>query len=327
MTGEDLATELERILAALEIIGPGVFRLGHGPLVQVAPEQGAAVLASSLYTNCYAHRFPGPPAATPWGADPSHAARLDAAVRSVERWDTGWRVYGAHPDGSLGVIKGETQRLALPGQYLAQQAHGGVPAVGETVALWMPRSSATLQSAFHFAFGETPADRWDEAVLVRFYFNTTPPGVPDLLAWVTGTLNAYRIAFRMKALVDPALYTRSDAAVLYVARRHATIVARLLAEPDCWGPAGLDDPVPLFTLRFAPGIGIAEEPGTGESFGMHRCRLLAEALLGTTERGAAQRMAAVRARFAAEGLDLDRPWMSPAHTDIYSDLTVAALAA
>src|SRR5436305_14389954 len=35
---------------------------------------------------------------------------------------------------------------------------------------------------------------------------------------------------------------------------------------------------PLFTKRLAAGLGFAEDPGNGESFGMSRCRIVAEGL-------------------------------------------------
>ena len=38
-------------------------------------------------------------------------------------------------------------------------------------------------------------------------------------------------------------------------------------------------PTPVFTKRIAPGIAIAEEPRTGDSFGQSRCEILADALI------------------------------------------------
>ncbi len=326
----DLRAELARILDALSILGPGAFRLGDGPVVQAPPEAMAAALSGVFYTHCYAHRFPGPQSVPSPRPDPENSARLDAAIRGAERWDGGWRIYAAHPDGSLGIIKGQVQRIAAPGQYLALNGLGTPPRMGEMVAIWMPRSSGAIQAAFHFAFGETPGDQWDDHALTRFYFNVGAEAAPALLEWVTGAMNAFQVPFRMKALVDPALYGRSDAAVLYVARRHAVLAARLLSPEAPRAAVALADPVPLFTCRYAPGIGIAEEPGTGESFGMHRCRLMAEAVLHAWHRGAtdgAARIEAVAAHFAGQGLDLDRPWLSAGRSDIYAGLSPEELAA
>ena len=43
--------------------------------------------------------------------------------------------------------------------------------------------------------------------------------------------------------------------------------------------------IPAFTLALAPGVGLAESPATGESFGEHRCGLLADGIVGADERG------------------------------------------
>jgi HopA1 effector protein family len=39
---------------------------------------------------------------------------------------------------------------------------------------------------------------------------------------------------------------------------------------------------PVFTKPLAPGIGLAEDPGQAESFGQHRCRLLADGMIGAS---------------------------------------------
>ena len=41
------------------------------------------------------------------------------------------------------------------------------------------------------------------------------------------------------------------------------------------------------TKALAPGLGIAEDPGEGNSFGLHRCGLIAEGLLRAREAGQA----------------------------------------
>jgi hypothetical protein len=42
---------------------------------------------------------------------------------------------------------------------------------------------------------------------------------------------------------------------------------------------------PVFTKFLAPGLGLAEDPGQGDSFGQHRCRLLADAMILAYEQG------------------------------------------
>jgi hypothetical protein len=80
----------------------------------------------------------------------------------------------------------------------------------------------------------------------------------------------------------------------------------------------LEAATPLFTKTLWPGVGAAVEPGTGESFGQHRCRLAAEGIVDAWRQGeqkAPARLAAVEARFVAAGLDLSRPWLGPSGVD------------
>ena len=72
--------------------------------------------------------------------------------------------------------------------------------------------------------------------------------------------------------------------------------------------------VPLFTREIAPGLAIAESPPTRESFGMHRCGLIAEGLLAAEARGVREdeaRLAILREHLTAYGLDLDRLERNP----------------
>ena len=75
-------------------------------------------------------------------------------------------------------------------------------------------------------------------------------------------------------------------------------------------------PPPVFTKTLAPGLGVAEDPGYTESFGQHRCRLLAEGLVRGHEQrihNLEDRLRVVSDCFRAEGLDLDPPFLIGFH--------------
>jgi hypothetical protein len=79
--------------------------------------------------------------------------------------------------------------------------------------------------------------------------------------------------------------------------------------------------VPLFTKRLWPGVGVAMEPGSGESFGSNRSRLAAEGLVEAWRRGhgrGEERFNVVAERFAAAALDLTRPWLGPGAADQFA---------
>jgi len=107
-----------------------------------------------------------------------------------------------------------------------------------------------------------------------------------------------------------------------VARIVEALPAGALPQPEA--------PVPLFTRRLRAGIGVAEDPGNGESFGMHRCRLAADAIVAAWWQGRADpeaRFEAVEARFRLYGLTLDRPYLAPGSVDFFDAAIPAAVAA
>ncbi|MEP5762591.1 MAG: T3SS effector HopA1 family protein [Litoreibacter sp.] len=338
MMDKELTTALEQIFEATHILSTSAFRFADGPIHTSAemPMVGAmpgaptpsqpliSVMAGVLYTTCYAHRFPGAPAQSPFGLDPSLPMKMDQANTSQETWDYGWHVYAVGADGTVSLQKGEVQMAARPGEYLSTNNRHAMPVVGEQVNVFMPRGSHTTQPGFYYMFGETPIDIWSDHALFRFYFKTTPTGVGALISWVMTTLNGFQVPFRMKSLVEAAHYSRSDTTVLYVSRAYASIVARLLQDPSFpLKEAELADPVPLFTLPLAQGIGIADDPGSHESFGMHRCRLICEAMMDEFAQGrtsAEYRMLATSTRFARQGMDLERPWLGANRSDIFAQL-------
>ena len=77
--------------------------------------------------------------------------------------------------------------------------------------------------------------------------------------------------------------------------------------------------MPLLDQRLHDGIGLAEDPATGESFGMSRSRLIAQAIWDAYARGQQSeesRMLELAIQFQRERLSLDQPHLraDPART-------------
>jgi hypothetical protein len=151
--------------------------------------------------------------------------------------------------------------------------------------------------------------------MIRFYFNVGPNGAPHVLRWLSTRLNVFDVPFRFKALTARSAYTRLDAALLYVAGLHYPITAQLLGDglEEALAPH-LAAGTPVFTRRLAPGLGFAEDPGHGQSFGMSRCRIVAEAIwsaYGKGHQSPGAWLEEVKAHFTRYSLDPKRPHLNP----------------
>jgi type III HopA1-like effector protein len=150
---------------------------------------------------------------------------------------------------------------------------------------------------------------------VRFYWNIAAEGGATLLRELSSRFERARVPFQAKVPVVPSGYERVDTGVLYLSDEDVAVAAEFVAGAYAALGAALRPDVPLFTLPLAPGLAFAESPPTGDSFGMHRCDLIAEGLARAFEGGATNpgdRFAIVRTRLAEYGLDVARLAFNPA---------------
>lgn len=335
------ATErLELLLRGVEIVSPTQFRVGGGPVLDVAAlpaltpaaagppgttEALEGALATAVYLLAYTAVYRGGPAGpealaprvTP---DAGFTARLREANPTATRWEPGWRVFAHDAGGAVRVSKGEVAIAVQPGQYAFVPGAGRLPGVGDVVELLVPGESMGHQPGMYFAFGDTPASDYDFAALARLYFNVPAQNAPWLLRTLGSLLNRHAVPYRMKCSMDPAQLGRTDGFVLYLSRRFLPAALRLLA--PLAGEVGrrLRPGTPLFSREILPGMGGADEPGGGESFGQSRCRLVAGGLVDAWqagESGPAARREAVDARFRRAGVSPGAPHLAPGMTDLY----------
>lgn len=235
----------------------------------------------------------------PSGPWPSAAARaLSRANAGSGSRQEGWIVRGTGPE-----IVVERDGLRVWADPDAVHPVVGGTGVGERVAVTVPAESFGPPHGFYTAYGEAGPG---EGPLDRLYWNVRPEGRPALVAAVTSLLNRARRPFRLKVLSRPDVH-RCDAGVLYTPARDRGEVAELAARVLDRIRAHLGAATPALTLALAPGLGFAEDPPGDESFGTHRCRLLAGAIAGARGRP----LEAVAERFRAKGLSLDAPHRNP----------------
>ncbi len=322
--------ELVAVLDKVDILSQVAFSFDKGPASDVRNyAAGSGVAASGddllvksigamLYDPCYTRRIR--PRQDGQSQDPApdkeFARRLAAANRGRERWDKGWVIHQFGPNGQAFVRKGDRERVAVPGAFIFDGAPGMAAQIGTSISVRAMSESFEAQPGYYFAFGEALDELADSLSVVRLYFHSNAETVASLVGSLTSGLNRFQTPFQLKTPTAPGLYGRADATVLYVGSRYFPITARIVAGVRERVP--LEAATPLFTKTLWPGVGAAVEPGTGESFGQHRCRLVAEGIVDAWRQGeqkASARLAAVEARFAAAGLDFSRPWIGPTGVD------------
>ncbi|MGI9417107.1 MAG: T3SS effector HopA1 family protein [Geminicoccaceae bacterium] len=316
---DNYQADLLPILSAVTVASPTAFTFAGTEIrcEGTPPDDLPTRLQSELYQHAYCRRFDGErggqasgPAAPPDGGLIEPLSRANA---TVDRWESGWRMIRHEGNGAVWASKGETTRLFQPGQYAAPAADGGI-------AVHVAREGRQLQPGFYHAFGDRLADALDDRCLLRLYWNVKPTHAPELLGELTRCLNAFHLPFQLKCLNSEALYPRADALVLYVGRRFHRLLLPLMIRCHRRLAHGFGEDTPLFSKKLAPGLGLADDPGDGQSFGMHRMGLVAAALCQAHAAGrndVAGKLQIVAAMFAQQQLDLSAPYLRPGGRDDY----------
>lgn len=331
----ELQEQLDNILSAVRVVSPDQVTISGRPLDKhtataamgfgTPSNSVVAQLQAWLYQRCYCSLFqPGIENGTAsfQEIEDSHNGflmRLSEANASRQRLDSGWQITRIETSGQIWAQKGNFNRVFWPGEFVNYGGPGAPPRAGEIVSAFVAKESTTLQPGYYFAFGETLLGN-EDFDFVRFYWNVSEAGASPLLKLLSRDLNRYQIPFRFKCPVRSVLFHRRDAAVLYVNKRFYLITRDLLED---WANSVAEyvrAGTPLFTLEVGRGIGVAEDPGTGESFGSNRCRLLAEAIWSAYTKDLQtnlRRLEEVREYFHKTGLDLDRPYLNSGSFDQY----------
>jgi hypothetical protein len=271
-------------------------------------EEALAVIArgpddATVRTDAlYAHWFARPrlPSEVPSRCPPDLVEMLRAAHAGFRDWEGGWRVENVGPRGQAVVRRGAEVRLLERSDYSPTTRRGLLPRAGDNVSVTCRRDRVDPDDGWWRTSGRSWSWIAAPAGLVRLYFNLELAGLPAFVSRLTGLLADEPEPWLLKCATDPTVHARTDATVVYltpgtVGRRAAQVV-EVAVGAGRHARAGR----PPLTMQVVPGLAAAVDPGGDESFGMHRCRLIAEAAGGTVE--------GVLERFAADGVDAGRPW-------------------
>ena len=278
-------------------------------------------LQMQLYGDFYRQGYAAPAAknilnAPAMGRTPFVDA-LSAANCGRGSWEHGW-VVSAIADDQVAVRRDGLTLWTRRQDCLARP--GGEVEVDGPCALRLPKECLNISPGFYMVHSDQPFTHDRAETMVRFYWNLEADGAARFVDAATRMLNRDGLPFRLKVLKDPSHYTRCDAGVLYIRKRESEAVAAVIREIYPVMRGSLRSGTPVFTKCLAPGLGLAEDPGQGDSFGQHRCRLLADGMILAFEQGRKSsdaRMRTVADRFARDGIRLEQPFLNAGSTDDY----------
>jgi len=277
-------------------------------------------LQSHLYSDFYVR---GGAASPNWSSgsgvtDPlAFVNALSCANAGTGCQEPGWSVVRSNATES--VVQRDGLTLFVRPNECSLEEDGGFE-TGSKVRLFLPKELLSASPGYYMALSNQ-CERSADCRLVRLYWNLKADGAALFVRAFTNTLNLARVFFRLKVLNDPGAYMRCDAGVIYFRKSDYAKMSAALAEVYPGIAPCLKSAVPMFTRQILAGVGLAEDPGTQESFGQHRCRMLADGMIRAYEQQAKsldERLRVVESRFGAEGIRMNEPHLNPDSVDTYS---------
>ncbi|NQY04714.1 MAG: hypothetical protein HRT68_00555 [Flavobacteriaceae bacterium] len=147
---------------------------------------------------------------------------LSLANSTSSGYDFNWTIYNVDQKGNAFVRKNDELRWLQPNTYKFQNPNQKTVAVNAKVNINRNKENKTLQPVFYHVYSELMFPQ--EIEIARLYWNIKPEGASQLIKLISTNLNQYKIPFQFKCLNHPELYVRTDAAVLYLDKKHAQIV-------------------------------------------------------------------------------------------------------
>lgn len=231
---------------------------------------------------------------------------------SKDKFHKYWIIEHINIDGSI-IVTNKDKRLSVqPGHYILTQ-NSASPQLLDSVMLYKNSEEYSDNDFFYHVFGEQLDENFYEA-MVRFYFNLYPEGALKIISILTKKLNKLKIPFHFKCLKNSEDYTRADSGVLYLDKRYFIDFKPVLKEIINETKSYLKTETPLFTLKLHDGIGFAENPpNPNESFGMSRCRLIAEGIWQAHENKLpkSEWLNSICSYIKNQGYDLEKFYLNP----------------
>ena len=310
-----------------EVLSPTRFRINNDEMsVDAEGPDDFASLTSALESALYAYlytRSRQTAALQSLSVQREFVTRLSAANVGTGTFESGWVIRNVEADGTVAAEKEGLTVFAQPHEVTVEKGHRSE--TGAPCAVRIGKEYRALMPGFYMAFSDAPFSGDSGAgPLVRLYWHVSSAGAPPLIRALTLELNKIAVPFRLKTLNDPNLYSRADAAVLYLARENYAKARGALLRVHGLVRRWLMPDVPMLTKPVGRGVGLAEDPGDeAVSFGQHRCRVVAEALVKCyqgREPTFDSRLQEISSAFEQQGFDLTRLYLQPGSRDLYPSL-------
>jgi hypothetical protein len=235
-------------------------------------------------------------------------AVLRSAHAGSDTWEEGWIADRVSPSGRVIARRGKDVRLLERCDHVVVGRLGLLARSGDRLVVTGRRDVVDPDRGWWRTAGGSWSFARPPANLVRLYWNTSLPYLPELIRHLTALLAGTTTPWMVKCAIGMGAHGRADATLLFLTRAGAAALAEPLRTVAIAMADRARTIAPPFTFHVAPGLTAANDPGGGESFGEHRSRLIAEAVASF---GPGDRQKAVEsaiARLAADGVDIGRPF-------------------
>jgi len=193
-------------------------------------------------------------------------------------WEEGWTIVDRDNESKNIIVQRDETKFWVKEKDIIPE--GSKIKEGSPCAVKVSKEVRSLNSHFYMAFGniaQKDVTGFDNRIL-RFYWNLTPEGAIHYLKLITECLNRENIFFKTKVISNPEQYSRADAGVLYIDNSQLSKAIPHILNVHKQIISQLKSNVPLFSKYISEGLGFAEDPNNGSSFGISRSKLIATAL-------------------------------------------------
>ncbi|MER9052352.1 T3SS effector HopA1 family protein [Mesorhizobium sp. M0923] len=273
-----------------------------------------AHIARDIYWNFYSRQLAIQPEPEPVLSDRQFVEALSQANSGVGTWEPGWKIVQVATGERFAVSNGSilfwVYRTGL-------QSDTDDPDLDDPCRVWITKEKRYLVPGFYYFVGNSSQIRRDSAIrrIVRIYWNLHSSGAISWVSKISESFNKAGIPFEAKILSDSRNFRRADSAVIYINPDDIGHVARLVRTIAQDIEAFVRPESPMFTFKLCPGVGLAEDPGGGVSFGQSRCSVVAGGLVSAFNKqiiGIGAVRDEITRSFVAAGIRPDAPYLNPA---------------